>query len=78
MSTDVGDRSRSRERDSVSPGFSGGGMDSAKKRGLDMTGLSPAQIAQERKRLSKMTPAEKKAVYAEYKGKGRYIRPEEM
>lgn len=78
MSTDVGDRSKSRERDSVSPRLSGGGMDSAKKRGLDMTGLSPAQIAQERKRLSKMTPAEKKAVYAEYKGKGRYIRPEEM
>jgi hypothetical protein len=79
MSTDVHTSVGDRSRDSVSPGPSvGAGGESSKKRGLDMSGLSHDQIAQERKRLSKMTPAEKKLVYAEYKGKGRYLRPEEV
>jgi hypothetical protein len=43
-----------------------------------MSGLSPAQVAQERKRISKMSAAEKKLLYADYKGKGRYLRPDEM
>jgi hypothetical protein len=74
MSTDVGDRSRMRDSASPAPTTS----DSARKRGLDMTGLSPAQIAQERKKLSKMTPTERKVLYADYKGKGRYLRPDEV
>lgn len=71
MSTDVGDRSRGRDSASPAPSTVG-------KRGLDMTGMSPAQIAHERKKISKMTPAEKKVLYADYKGKGRYLRPDEV
>jgi hypothetical protein len=73
--TEPGDRSRS--RDSASPAPSAGSTDSPRKR-LDMTGLTPQQVAQERKKISKMTPAEKKVLYAEYKGKGRYLRPDEV
>ena len=63
----------SRARVSVSPA-----PDSVKKRRLDMEGMSPAEKAQERKRLNKMTPAEKRELYAGYKGKGRYLPPDEM
>lgn len=63
----------SRARVSVSPA-----PDSVKKRRLDMEGLSPAEKARERKRLNKMTPAEKRELYAGYKGKGRYLPPDEV
>lgn len=76
MSTTDADRSR---RESASPAPSAGSStDSPLKRGLDMSGLTPQQVAKERKRISKMTPAEKKVLYAEYKGKGRYLRPDEV
>lgn len=64
----------SRTRGSVSPAPG----DSSKKRRLDMEGMSPAEKAQERKRLNNMTPAEKREMYAEYKGKGRYLPPDEV
>jgi hypothetical protein len=74
--TEPGERSR---RDSASPAPSNGSStDSPLKRGLDMSDLTPQQVAKERKRISKMTPAEKKVLYAEYKGKGRYLRPDEV
>jgi hypothetical protein len=74
--TEPGERSR---RDSASPAPSNGSStDSPLKRGLDMSDLTPEQVAKERKRISKMTPAEKKVLYAEYKGKGRYLRPDEV
>jgi hypothetical protein len=77
MSTaELGERSR---RDSASPAPSNGSStDSPLKRGLDMSDLTPEQVAKERKRISKLTPAEKKLYYAEYKGKGRYLRPDEV
>jgi len=43
-----------------------------------MSDLTHEQVARERKRINKMTPAEKKLYYAEYKGKGRYLRPDEV
>jgi hypothetical protein len=74
--TDPRERSR---RDSASPAPSNGSStDSPLKRGLDMSDLTPEQVAKERKRISKMTPAERKVLYAEYKGKGRYLRPDEV
>jgi hypothetical protein len=74
--TEPGERSR---RDSASPAPSNGSStDSPLKRGLDMSDLTPEQVAKERKRISKMTSAEKKVLYAEYKGKGRYLRPDEV
>jgi len=70
---------RERSRDTASPAPSNGSStDSPLKRGLDMSDLTPDQVAKERKRISKMTPAEKKVLYAEYKGKGRYLRPDEV
>lgn len=74
--TDPGERSR---RDSASPAPSNGSStDTPLKRGHDMSDLTPEQVAKERKRINKMTPAEKKLYYAEYKGKGRYLRPDEV
>jgi hypothetical protein len=74
--TELGERSR---RDSASPAPSNGSStDSPLKRGLDMSDLTPEQVAKERKRIAKMTPAERKVLYAEYKGKGRYLRPDEV
>jgi hypothetical protein len=74
--TDPRERSR---RDSASPAPSNGSRtDSPLKRGLDMSDLTPEQVARERKRISKMPPAERKLYYAEYKGKGRYLRPDEV
>ena len=70
---------RERSRDTASPAPSNGSStDSPLKRGLDMSDLTPEQVAKERKRIGKMTPAEKKVLYAEYKGKGRYLRPDEV
>jgi hypothetical protein len=63
----------SRARISVSPA-----AEMVKRRRLDMEGMSPAEKAQERKRLNKMTPAEKREMYSEYKGKGRYLPPDEV
>jgi len=75
VSTTDADRSR---RESASPAPSVGSVDSPLKRALDMSDLTPQQVAKERKRISKMTPAEKKVLYADYKGKGRYLRPDEV
>lgn len=76
FSTDLQDANNaetSRPRDSVSPV-----PDSVKKRRLDMEGLTPAQKAQERKRINKLTPSEKRLLYADYKGKGRYLPPDQL
>lgn len=75
FSTDLAAIDTSRNRDSVSPDTESSAV---KRRRLDMEGLSPAEKAQERKRLNKMTPAQRRAEYADYKGKGRYLPPDEV
>ncbi|TXT04417.1 uncharacterized protein COLE_07236 [Cutaneotrichosporon oleaginosum] len=42
---------------------------------LDFEGLTPAERAAERKRLAALPAAERRKVYAAYKGKGRYVAP---
>lgn len=49
-----------------------------KRKHTEIEAMSPAQKAAELKRLSKMTGKEKREYYAEYKGKGRYLPPEEV
>ena len=43
-----------------------------------MEGLSPADKAVQLKKLSRLPASEKREVYAVYKGKGRYIRPDAL
>jgi hypothetical protein len=43
-----------------------------------MEGLSPAEKAIQLKKLSKLPASEKREVYAQYKGKGRYLPPEQV
>ena len=60
------------------PGW-GDPTDSTKKRKhIEIEAMSPVQKAAELKRLNKMTVREKREYYAEYKGKGRYLPPEEV
>lgn len=47
-------------------------------RRLDFEGMSPAQRAAERKKLSRLSTSERREVYAPYKGKGRYVPPEDV
>jgi hypothetical protein len=51
---------------------------SSKRKLADLEGLSPAEKAAQLKRLSKLPASEKREIYAQYKGKGRYLPPEEM
>ena len=60
-------------RDSASPTQSSRG-----KRKLDMQNLSPAEKSVRLKELGKMPAAEKRELYAQYKGKGRYLPPEDV
>lgn len=50
----------------------------SRKRKLDLEGLSPAERAAERRKLSRLSTAERREVYAPFKGKGRYIPPEDV
>lgn len=50
----------------------------SRKHSLDFENLSPAERAAQRRKLNQMTPAEKREFYAQYKGGGRYLRPEEV
>ncbi|WRT70182.1 uncharacterized protein IL334_007176 [Kwoniella shivajii] len=45
---------------------------------LETGGLTPAEKATKLKKLAKMPASEKRELYASYKGKGRYVRPEEV
>ncbi|WVR00144.1 hypothetical protein IAU59_007286 [Kwoniella sp. CBS 9459] len=45
---------------------------------IDMDGLTPDQKAIKRKLLAKMPASERRELYKDYKGKGRYVRPEEV
>lgn len=47
-------------------------------RKLDFEGMSPSERAAERKKLSRLSTAERREVYAPYKGKGRYVAPEDV
>lgn len=49
-----------------------------KKRKWDMEGLSPAEKARELKKINKLPASEKRELYAAYKGKGRYLAPEDV
>jgi hypothetical protein len=51
---------------------------SAVKHRLDMQGLSPAEKARELKKINKLPASEKRELYAAYKGKGRYLAPEDL
>lgn len=51
---------------------------SSKRKLADLEGLSPAEKAAQLKRLSKLPASEKREIYAQYKGKGRYLAPEEV
>ncbi|WVF72953.1 hypothetical protein IAT40_007771 [Kwoniella sp. CBS 6097] len=54
---------------------------SSKKRrvtDIDMEGLTPDEKAVKRKMLAKMPASERRELYKDYKGKGRYVRPEEV
>jgi hypothetical protein len=54
-------------------------LESGRKRKLvDLENASPAEKAAELKRLSKMTSKQRREYYAEYKGSGRYLAPEEV
>jgi len=49
-----------------------------RKRKLDLENLSPAERAAHRKKLSRLSTAERREMYAPYKGKGRYVAPEDV
>lgn len=51
---------------------------STSKRPLDFEHLTPAERAAERKRLSRLPTSERRQLYAAYKGKGRYIAPDDL
>lgn len=51
---------------------------SRKRKPIDLENVSPAEKAAELKRLSKMTSKQRREYYAEYKGSGRYLPPEEV
>ncbi|OCF44665.1 hypothetical protein I317_01552 [Kwoniella heveanensis CBS 569] len=54
---------------------------SSKKRkimDIDMEGLTPDQKAVKRKMLAQMPVSDRRELYKDYKGKGRYVRPEEV
>jgi hypothetical protein len=51
---------------------------SSKRKLANLEGLSPAEKAAQLKRLSKLPASEKREIYAQYKGKGRYLAPEEV
>ena len=53
--------------------------ESSRKRRFDeFEGMTPEQKAMHLRRLNKMTATEKRAYYAEYKGKGRYLTPDQV
>lgn len=54
------------------------GESSSKKRHVEREHLTPTQKARERKNLANMTSKQKREYYAEYKGNGRYLPPEEV
>lgn len=72
------------QRVATGGGPGSGGEDSgtstplSRKRSLDFEGLSPAERAAQRRKLNQMTTAEKREFYAQYKGSGRYLKPEEV
>lgn len=45
---------------------------------LDFEGLSAEERAAERRKLSRLSTAQRREVYAPYKGKGRYVAPEDV
>lgn len=49
-----------------------------KRKHVEMDNLTPTQKARERKKLANMTSKQKREYYAEYKGNGRYLPPEEV
>ncbi|ORY33395.1 DNA repair protein endonuclease SAE2/CtIP C-terminus-domain-containing protein [Naematelia encephala] len=51
---------------------------SSSKRKLDAEDLTPLQKATELRRLARLPVSEKRQVYAQYKGKGRYVAPDEV
>ena len=52
--------------------------DSIQRKRGDLNNLTPSQKTRELKRLSSMSAVEKREYYAEYKGKGRYVAPEDL
>lgn len=52
--------------------------DTASPKKLDFEGLSAEERAAERRKLSRLSTAERREVYAPYKGKGRYVAPEDV
>lgn len=53
-------------------------LSASRKRPLDFENLSPAERAAQRRKLAQMSTAERREFYAQYKGSGRYLRPEEV
>ena len=70
-------RAVSHARDSLSPTPSSS-RSARKRKQVDMDGLSPAEKSMRLKELSKLPAADKRVYYAQYKGKGRYLPPEEV
>ena len=52
--------------------------DGQTKRKLDLENMSPAEKSVRLKELSKMPASEKREIYARFKGKGRYLPPEDV
>lgn len=56
----------------------GASSSTSKRKRLDMEGLSPAEKAAELKKIMRLPASERRDLYAEYKGSGRYMPPEAM
>lgn len=71
-------RSETSSTSTPGPSSAKGDSSGAKRKAIDLEGLSPAEKAAQRRLINKLPASEKRELYKEYKKGGRYIVPEAL